>query len=105
MPALLESAEIIHGYGLDTQEYYIGVVEYNKALSTLLDHKRGERVWWTSKIVLPQECANNSFKSRLMEGRTTGTSILCLDMLVEDSTYNTMNQGIATSVDDCGLDD
>ena len=40
-----------------------------------------------------------------MHGKSTGTSLLCLDMLVEDSTYNSMNQGVAISVDDSGLDD
>ena len=105
MPGMLENAKIIHGYGLDTEEYAIRTLEYNKALNKLLGHKKGERVWWTARINLPQECANNNFQQRIMHGKSTGTSLLCLDMLVEDSTYNSMNQGVAISVDDSGLDD
>ena len=105
MPGILENPELMHSHGMDTKEFVIKNVEYNKALSNLLGHKRGERVWWTTNIDLPRDCANNSFKQRIVHGKTSGAAILCLDMLVEDSSYNSMKKGIAIAVDDEGLDD
>ena len=105
MPGILESPELLHSHGLDSKDFVIRNVEYNKALSELLGHKRGERVWWTTNIVLPEDCANNSFKQRIMHGKKSGASVMCLDMLVEDSSYNSLNKGVVLSVNDEGLDD